>query len=182
MKKHHATRLLLAAMSIVCMGASAESSKSSSPITDLAGQASPTYVITEAPSKMEFVNKTIYTYSNVTTYQFAFTVVPDAAKGSYTFGSANDSWQLDWMSPKRLSLELKHITIKVINNAAVPAAVGTKAELEAIGRVMLTTARAQGFDVSKATIVTSQTNGGLIDLDRHAKANVLVSISTQEGE
>jgi hypothetical protein len=182
MQKHQTARLLLASVSLVCMGAAAQSSASSAPATASTGQASPSFVIIESPPKMEFVNKTIYTYSNVTTYQFAFTVVPDAAKGGYTFGTSNDSWQLYQMHPKRLSPEVKHITIKVINNAAVPSAVGTKAELEAIGRVMLSSARAQGFDVSGAKIVTSQANGGLIDLDRHAKANVLVSISTREGE
>jgi hypothetical protein len=182
MKKHHTARLLFAAMALVCAGASAQSNTTSVLATARTGQASPTFVIIESSPTMELVNKTIVTYSNVTTYQFAFSVLPDAAKGGYMFGTLNDSWQLYQMHPKRLSPEVKHIIIKVINNAAVPSAVGTKAELEAIGRVMLSSARAQGFDVSGAKIVTSQANGGLIDLDRHSKANVLVSISTREGE
>lgn len=135
-----------------------------------------------APGRFEAVGGITVVYSNVSTHQFNFTVTPNPSASGYMFSGLSDSWMLNLVDPKKLSPEQKFITVKVVNNVATPTAVGTKAELEAIGKAVLETVRSRGFDVTSAKIITSQTNDKVIDLERHPTANVVVSISSRAVE
>lgn len=183
MKTLHRKALVLALLTSVCCVAGAQATATSPAATETA----PPKVVPAEPSKLEVVSRLNVVYSNVYTHQFNFSVVPNSPAIGYKFGGQSDAWMLSQMDPKKLSSELKFITVKVINNAASPTAVGTKAELEVIGKAVLATVNARGFDVTFAKVFTSQTNENqtnekVIDLDRHPTANVLVSISSREGE